>query len=185
MRAVVQRVSQRARARRRSASPARSRADCLALVSVGDRRRRERCARDGRETRGLRIFADDRRLHEPLGARYRRRGAARLAVHAARRRPARAPPVVHRRRERAAKRASSTSSPEPRSRRAACAVAYGEFGAHMDVELVNDGTGDDPARHETHFLSDNRSACLSSLARLVLIYASTCGTKLSGPLLAL
>ena len=70
-------------------------------------------------------------MNEPLG---RARGPVRLPVHALRRRAPRQPPVLRRRRPARARRAAVRAL-----LRRGSDAQRGVFGAHMEVELVNDG----------------------------------------------
>ena len=80
-----------------------------------------------------------RRPHEPGARRRRRRRARRLAVHAVRRRAPRQPAELHRRGA-ARSRARPSTRPTSQALRAeGVPVETGVFGAHMHVELVNDG----------------------------------------------
>ena len=87
---------------------------------------------------GLRVFADARGKDESRSGRRRRSGAGRLAIHALRRCGEGAAAVVRRRRTAGDRDSALPAFPrrtaEPRSD-----VASGEFGADMQVALVNDG----------------------------------------------
>ena len=84
------------------------------------------------KVRALRVFADDQgRMNEPLGA---PRGPVHLAVHALRRHPQGQPPGLRGRGAAGAGRAAVRAL-----LRARLGAERGVFGAHMAVELVNDG----------------------------------------------
>ncbi len=87
----------------------------------------------------MRVFADDAgKMNLALG-RGRRRVAGHLAIHAARRHQRRTAPVVHRGGAARAGARRSTSISCRSSRARGVKVETGEFGAHMEVALVNDG----------------------------------------------
>ena len=118
------------RRRRRSARSAPGCSCCSAITHDDGPAEADRLAD---KVRALRIFPDaDGRMNEPLGDGAR--GPVHLAVHALRRRAPRQPAVLRRRRA-----APSTPSRSTSASASASARAAGVFGAHMAVELVNDG----------------------------------------------
>ena len=170
VRAVLQRVSarrghRRRRGRRRAdpARPARPRR------RHPRRRARRRSATIARKIADLRILR-----RRAVGARRRGPGARRQPVHPLRRHPQGPPPVVERRRAR--RRSPSRSSTQvvaalrARGRRG----ATGRFGAHMQVELVNDGPVTILARRLTPTLVP-----MSSLAQLQSGSSSACRSRRS------
>ncbi len=137
MRAVVQRVS-RARVRVRDATVGEIGEGVLALVSVGvdDDASDARALAD--KIAGLRIFPDERGL---MNRSLLDSGGALLLVsqftlHGDARR-GRRPSFVAAAREPQARTLYELVGAAAAAR--GVRVAYGEFGAHMDVELVNDG----------------------------------------------
>ena len=132
MRALVQRVSRASVRVDGERGRARSAPGLLVLLGVDARRRRGARRPAGRQ--GARA-ADLRGRRRPDERAARRpRGAVRLAVHALRRRAQGQPPVLRRRRAGPSRRSRSTSASATR-----LGAQRGVFGAHMEVELVNDG----------------------------------------------
>ena len=139
MRAVVQRVTR-----------AEVRVEGVVVGAIGAgsrdpaRRRAGRRRGRGRPPRGAPRAAADLpgrgRALRPQPARHGRRGARREPVHALRRQRQGQPPELLRGRRSGASPSRSTSASASSSRpRAWARVERGRFGAHMQVELVNDG----------------------------------------------
>ena len=138
MRALLQRVS-RAEVRVEGRCVAAIGPGLLVLLGVGHDDDEATADALARRIGELRIFEDDDGSDEPLAARRGRRGARRQPVHALRGHLARPPAGVHGRR-------AAPDVARPLWLRVAHAIealgvrtALGEFGAEMEVELVNDG----------------------------------------------
>ena len=131
VRALVQRVS-RAAVRVGGEVAGAIGAGLLVLLGVTHDDDEAICDRLADKVRALRIFEDaEGRMNEPLGERA---VLVREPVHALRRRAQGQPPELRRRRARRSSPSRSTSASA-----SAWARARGVFGAHMEVELVNDG----------------------------------------------
>ena len=147
MRAVVQRVDARRgprRRRRSSERSARASRSCWASARPTATAQADRLA--ARLAR-LRSSPTPTGRFDREPARHGRRGARHQPVHALRRHRARQPPELHRSRRARARRAPLRARLRaPAGRGRAARVERGRFGAHMQVELVNDGPGDDRDR---------------------------------------
>jgi D-aminoacyl-tRNA deacylase len=137
VRAVVQRVT-RARVRTTDRTTGEIGAGLLALVSVGTDDGDDDARSLAEKLAGLRIFADDRGL---MNRSAREIGGSVLLVSQF---------TLHGDARRGRRPSFAAAAGEPLARRlylltgaaleaAGLGVAYGEFGAHMEVESVNDG----------------------------------------------